>query len=62
VRSRLTPFLVAALSALLMLIMILITLENKTSKTEKQLAGSTRLFVDETVKPFLSVTSTAIAS
>jgi len=53
VRSRLTPFLVAALSALLMLIMILITLENKTSKTEKQLAGSTRLFVDETVKAVL---------
>ncbi|HRV01199.1 MAG TPA: diguanylate cyclase [Mesotoga sp.] len=52
-RSRLTPFLVAALSALLMLIMILITLENKTSKTEKQLAGSTRLFVDETVKAVL---------
>lgn len=52
-RSRLTPFLVAALSALLMLIVILITLENKTSKTEKQLAGSTRLFVDETVKAVL---------
>ena len=52
-RSRLTPFLVAALSALLMLIVILIMLENKTSKTEKQLAGSTRLFVDETVKAVL---------
>jgi len=53
VRSRLTPFLVAALSALLMLIVILIMLENRAIKTEKQLAGSTRLFVDETVKAVL---------
>ncbi len=52
-RSRLTPFLVAALSALLMLIVILIMLENRAIKTEKQLAGSTRLFVDETVKAVL---------
>ncbi|MEQ8158274.1 MAG: HD domain-containing phosphohydrolase [Mesotoga sp.] len=52
-RSRLTPFLIAVGSTLFMLVVILMMVENRAIKTEKQLASSTKLFVEETIKTVL---------